>query len=159
MFFRWRIMSPLVHLHQTQSKKAAGGRWFEYRKTKKCGSKPRLLSPERQLSRAGHKQLFPERQHRSAAGAARSFISQHWALSLQVGLCLLKRFCASHQCWHITRLFLTAESRWSNCINTSAAFCETQAIKSLLSGPSLTTCGIGYRKVKDPNHWPSRMGK
>lgn len=41
MFFRrWWAMSPFVRLCQTQPKKAAGGRGFEYRKTNQKGSKP-----------------------------------------------------------------------------------------------------------------------
>lgn len=39
-FRRWWAMRQFVHLCQTQPKKAAGGRWFEYRKTNQNGSKP-----------------------------------------------------------------------------------------------------------------------
>lgn len=161
MFFRrWRAMSPFVHLCQTQPERTAGGRWFEHRKTSQNGSKPQKYQFAISwtiTSQSRTQTTFPWVLVQQCA--AYLFISWHWGLRLHAGLCLLKCLSASHRHWAIILFFLTAMSCWSNCIKSCAAFCETQAIKSHLSYTSLTTCGIGYRKAKDPNHLPLQMGK
>lgn len=154
-FRRWWAMREFVHLCQTQPKKAAGGR-FEYRKTNQNGSKPQKYQFSVSWTITYQSRTQTTRpQVLAQQCAAHLFISWLQGLSPRVGLCLQRHLSASHRHWAIILLFLTAVSCGNNCIKPSVVFCKAQAIKSHLSYTGLTTCGIGYRKAKDPNHLPS----
>lgn len=134
---RWWAMRQFVHLCQTQPKKAAGGRWFEYRKTNQNGSKPQKY----QFS-ISWTNTYQSRTQTTLPWvlaqqcAAHLFISWLQGLSPCVGLCLQRHLCASHCHWAIILLFLTAVSRGNDCINISVVFCKAQAIKTTWVTPA-----------------------